>query len=99
MDGNGKLSARELCLQGLGNCWQFSNRFKLPQISISGGLSAKEAQRLLRIWDQARWVANFSLLVLRLFPACFWNLCLVSVFQDTDGELTQMELGGVVQLG
>lgn len=48
MDGNGKLSARELCLQG--------------------GLSAKEAQRLLRIWDQ-----------------------------DTDGELTPMELGGVVQ--
>ncbi|CAK9046947.1 Kv channel-interacting protein 2 (KChIP2) (A-type potassium channel modulatory protein 2) (Cardiac voltage-gated potassium channel modulatory subunit) (Potassium channel-interacting protein 2) [Durusdinium trenchii] len=32
IDGNGKLSARELCLQG--------------------GLSAKEAQRLLRIWDQ-----------------------------------------------
>jgi len=48
IDGNGKLSARELCIQG--------------------GLTAKEAQRLLRIWDQ-----------------------------DTDGELTQSELSGVVQ--
>jgi hypothetical protein len=39
-------------------------QFKLPQmVRISGGLSAKEAQRLLRIWDQATmFFCSFCLL-------------------------------------
>lgn len=78
-------------------------QFKLPQmVRISGGLSAKEAQRLLRIWDQATmfFFAAFAYLVQL---GSTWFSAVLSLFllefQDTDGELTPMELGGVVQLG
>ena len=80
-------------------------QFKLPQmVRISGGLSAKEAQRLLRIWDQA---TMFFFCSFCLLGSTWFNLVLGRFqpfpagfeFQDTDGELTPMELGGVVQLG
>ena len=73
-------------------------------VRISGGLSAKEAQRLLRIWDQA---TMFFFCSFCLLGSTWFNLVLGRFqpfpagfeFQDTDGELTPMELGGVVQLG
>ena len=85
-------------------------QFKLPQmVRISGGLSAKEAQRLLRIWDQATmfFFCSFCLLGSTWFNlvqlGSTWFSAVLSLFllefQDTDGELTPMELGGVVQLG